>query len=238
MVAQLIRLLVRLKLTLLRNSLRTSTSQRIATIVGALVALLLTTTGTLLLALLRVVDASWAAFGVVAGGSLLVLGWGLVPLLVSGVDETLDPARFALLPLRARQLAPGLLLSGVLGIPGVATSVLALGTLITWSRAPLPELLAIPSALLGVLTCVLMSRLLTTAAARVLAARRSREVGTVVAVLLMSSLGLWPTLLSQGRLRPADAAALVDVLGWTPLGLPWAGPADAATGHPARAVVR
>ena len=35
---------------------------------------------------------------------------------------------YALLPLRARQLAPGLLVAGVVGIPGAATTVLAAAT--------------------------------------------------------------------------------------------------------------
>ena len=38
------------------------------------------------------------------GGGLLVLGWLLLPLVFFGVDETLDPARFALLPLPRRTL--------------------------------------------------------------------------------------------------------------------------------------
>ena len=231
-------LLIRLKLTLLRNSLRTSTSQLVGLLVGAAMALALTVAGVAALVALRWVDAGWAAFGVVTGGSVLVLGWGLVPLLVSGVDETLDPARFALLPVRARELTPGLLVAGVIGVPGAATSVLALATIVTWSRAPLPLLLALPAAAVGVLTCVLVSRLLTTAAARLLAARRARELGGVVALLLVASIGIWPTLLSGQDLGASSADDVTAVLGWTPLGLPWAAPADAATGHPGRGVLR
>jgi ABC-2 type transport system permease protein len=231
-------LLISLKISLLRGSLRTSLSQRIGLLVGALFALAITLAGILALIALRFADATWAAFAVVTGGSAIVLGWAVVPLLISGVDETLDPARFALLPLRARQIAPGLLLAGLVGNPGVATSALAVVTVVTWSRAPLPLLLAVPAAVVGVLTCVLISRLLTTAAARLLAARRSREIGTVIAVLLMSSIGIWPSVLSRQRFTVVDAAQVTVVLGWTPFGLPWAPPADAATGHPARALIR
>ena len=42
---------------------------------------------------------------------MLTLGWLLMSLLVFGVDETVDPAKFALLPVRARELLPGLLVS-------------------------------------------------------------------------------------------------------------------------------
>jgi ABC-2 type transport system permease protein len=231
-------LLISLKISLLRGALRTSLSQRIGLIIGALFALSCAAGGVVLLIALRVVDAAWASFGVIVGGSVLVLGWAVVPLLVSGVDETLDPARFALLPLSARQLAPGLLITGLIGLPGAATSLLAVATLITWTRGPLPLLLAVPAAALGVLTCVLVSRLLTTAAARLLAARRAREVGTVIMVLLVSSTGIWPAVLSHQDFSAPDAARIADVLAWTPLGLPWAAPADAATGHLARGLIR
>ena len=44
--------------------------------------------------------------------SALTLGWLLMSLLVFGVDETVDPAKFALLPVRAGELLPGLLAAG------------------------------------------------------------------------------------------------------------------------------
>ena len=238
MAPHLTRLLVGLKLSLLRNGWRTSLGQRIGMVVGALFGAGTALFGVIAVLALRAADPGWAAFGVLVGGSVLVLGWALVPVLVSGVDETLDPARFALLPLRARRLAPGLLVAGLIGVPGVVTSLLALATIVTWSRGVAPVLLAVPAAVVGVLTCVMVSRLLTTAAARLLAARRSREVGTIITVLLLSTLGLWPTLLSSRSWSVTEADQITEILGWTPLGLPWAAPADAATGHLARGLLR
>src|SRR2546430_17468214 len=55
-------------------------------------------------------------------GTALVLGWLFLPLLFFGVDETLDPARFALLPLPRRTLAVGMLAAACVGIPGNATA--------------------------------------------------------------------------------------------------------------------
>ena len=239
----MIGLMIRLKLTLIRNSWRVSIGQRIGLVVGGLFGLWAAGLGVVLMLALRfAADDTWAAFGTLVAGSLLVLGWSVVPILVSGVDETLDPARFALLPLRARQLAPGLLVAGLIGVPGIVTSLVALASLVTWSRGVLPLLLAVPAAALGVLTCVLASRLLTTAAARLLAARRSREMGAVLTVLLLSTIGVWPALLSHrmaGRSFSADdATRIADVLGWLPFGLPWAAPGDAATGHAVRGVIR
>ena len=42
------------------------------------------------------------------GGAAVVLGWLFLPLVFFGVDESLDPARFALLPLTRRTLIAGL----------------------------------------------------------------------------------------------------------------------------------
>jgi ABC-2 type transport system permease protein len=231
-------LLISLKVHLLRGSLRGSLSQRIGLAVGALTGLGAALAGVAALIGLRFADPDVAAVVVVVGGAALVLGWGLVPLLVSGVDETLDPARFALLPLRARQMVPGLVLAGLVGVPGAVTALVALATVITWWRGVLPALLALPAAVLGVLTCVVTSRLLTTAAARLLSTRRFKEIGAAITVLLMSSLGLWPTLIAHGTLTLSDLEAGVAGLGWTPMGLAWAVPADAATGQPGRALVR
>lgn len=234
----MVALLISLKLRLLRGSLRGSVSQQIGLAFGALTGLGAALAGVTGLVALRFVDPDVAAAVVVAGGTVLVIGWGVVPLLVSGVDETLDPARFALLPVRARRLVPGLLLAGLVGIPGTVTVLVAAATVVTWWRGPLAVVAALPAAALGVLTCVVTSRLLTTAAARLLSTRRFREVGAAVAVLLLASLGLWPTLLSQGDLRGQDVLTALTALGWTPPGLAWAAPADVATGHPGRGLIR
>jgi ABC-2 type transport system permease protein len=231
--------LISLKLHLLRGSLRGSLSQQIGLVIGILCGLsAVGICGTGLVAL-RFVEPDVAHLTVVTAGSLLVLGWVVVPLLIAGVDETLDPARFALLPVPARRLVPGLLLSGLLGVPGIVTSLLSAATLVTWARGPLPLLLAVPSALLGTVTCVLGARLVTTAACRMLSSRRFRETGAALAVLGLASVGLLPLLLPADDARAYERVATVlAALGWTPMGLAWAGPGDAATGHLGRGVLR
>ena len=64
----------------------------------------------------------------------LTVGWLLMSMLVFGVDETIDPAKFALLPVRASELLPGLLVAGLISAPGVATVLVAVGLVITWAR--------------------------------------------------------------------------------------------------------
>ena len=45
--------------------------------------------------------------------------WAVLSLIATGVDSTLDPARFSVLPLRAAELARGLLAAALTGIPAV-----------------------------------------------------------------------------------------------------------------------
>ena len=73
-------------------------------------------------------------------------------LLVFGVDETVDPARFALLPVRARELLPGLLAAALVGVPGVATVLMGLGLVVTWARSPLLTAAALVAMPLGVVS--------------------------------------------------------------------------------------
>ena len=65
-----------------------------------------------------------------------VLGWWLVPLVATGVDSTLDPQRFVTYAVPQRQLLTGLALAGVVGVPGLVTALLRLGTVVPWSRGP------------------------------------------------------------------------------------------------------
>lgn len=234
----MVALLVSLKLRLLRGSLRGSLSQRIGLILAALGGLGLGLSGAAGMVALRWAPADLASAVLVPAGTVLVTGWAVVPLLISGVDQTLDPARFALLPVSSRRLVPGLLLAGLVGVPGLATALVAAATVVTWSRGVVPVLLAIGSAAVGLLMCVLASRLTTTAAARVISSRRFRELGTVLSVVLLTAFALWPLLLDEHDVDYDQVEAVYAALGWTPMGLAWAAPADAATGHLWRGVAR
>ena len=55
-------------------------------------------------------------------GSVLVLGWWVVPLVSFGVDATVDPARFVTFTIPRRSMLLGLAIGAVIGIPGVVTA--------------------------------------------------------------------------------------------------------------------
>jgi ABC-2 type transport system permease protein len=231
--------LVRLKLSLLRNSLRRDVWRLVGTLLAlawGLLAGLVVAAG---LVLLRGVGTELAGAAVTVGGGLLLAGWVLVPLLAFGVDETLDPARFATLPLRQRELVPGLLLAGLVGVPGLVTAVVALATVATWSRGVVPAAVACAAAVLATLTCVAASRAATAAASGLLTSRRTREVGASVGVLVVMFAGLGPTLLRDSGFDVLGSLpAVAEVLGWTPLGWLWSAPWDAAEGRAGAAALK
>ncbi len=228
--------LLRLKLTLLRNGLRRSPWQLVGLAIGGLYALGIVGALVVALVVLRQESNELAQTAVVLGGSAAILGWGLIPVAVSSVDMTLDPARFTTFAVPMRQLLAGLALGGLIGIPGVATALVALATVGTWSRGLFPAAAALAGAVLGVLTCVVLSKVVTTATASLAASRRFKDVSGVVFMVPLILLGPIVAGISQGI--TASAAFLPDLartLAWTPLGAAWSLGGDADAGLPGEA---
>ena len=179
-----------LKLTLMGNTFRRSVWQTIGMIVAALYAL-----GTVGLLIAAVVglgffgDPAWAGLAITLGGALAVLGWWIIPIFAFGVDATLDPHRFTTFAIPRRTLLAGLAVAGLVSVPGIATVLLALGASFAWLLQPGVLLVSLVGAVLGVATCVLGSRAITTVLAPVLESRRYREVVTILALVLVMTIG-------------------------------------------------
>ncbi|THJ66215.1 transporter [Arthrobacter echini] len=231
--------LLRLKLTLLRNSLRRSTAQLVGVVLGGLYGLGLLSLIVVGLILLGSQDLELIRTILVIGGSATVLGWIVIPIAVSGIDMTLDPARFVTFTIPMRQLLAGLVLGGLVGVPGIVTLIAALAQVITWIRYPAAALMALVCGLLAVLLCVVASRFVTTAVSSLTGSRRFKDVNGIVAFLPLFFLGPIIAGLAAGfQSAPGFAERLADVLAWTPFGALWAAPADVAAGDPGLAVVR
>ncbi|WP_285319915.1 transporter [Pseudarthrobacter sp. lyk4-40-TYG-27] len=231
--------LLRLKLTLLRNGLRRSPWQLVGMAIAGLYALGLVAMLVIALVLLRNAGTGTAHTAVVLGGSAAVLGWGVIPVVASATDMTLDPARFTTFAIPMRQLLAGLALGGLIGIPGLATTLVALATVATWSRGVLPALAALVGACLGVMTCVVLAKVVTTATAGLAASRRFKDISAIAFMVPLVLLG--PIVAAVGRGVSASTGFLPDVAGtlsWTPLGAPWALGGDVAAGRPAAAAVK
>jgi ABC-2 type transport system permease protein len=236
MVAQLLGL----RLQLLANGFRRSVWQLLgivlATAAGVGLVLLV---GSGLIAL-RLAEDDLTRNVLVLAGSFVVLGFVLLPL-VFGVDDDMDPRRFALVGFPQRRLSTGLLLAALVSVPSVVILILSALTVVTWSRGTIPFLLSVLSAVLVVATCVLAARVTTALASLLLATRRSREltgvIGTLVLVLLAPAVILLSSVdwTRDGVRVLADAA---EVVSWTPFGAVWSVPGDAAMGDVAGVLLK
>lgn len=236
MVAQLLRL----KLRLLGNTFIRSPWQLVGLIIGVLYGLATSAVVVLGLVGLRLVDTAIAGPVAIVFGTILTLGFLLVPL-AFGVDDTLDPRRFALFGIPTAELSRALAVSALVSVPSVVLIAISIAQVATWSRGAAPVLFALASAVLIVATCVLGARVSTSIAAFVLSSRRARDVTGFVAivaiVLLSPAIAL---LLTVDWIRDGIAVfqSLSETFGWTPLGAAWAMPAAAASGDLGGAVVR
>jgi ABC-2 type transport system permease protein len=226
-------LLIRLKLTLLRNSLRRSVWRTVGLIIAAVYGLGVVVLAIAGLVALRFTSVALTADVTVVAFGLLTLGWLLMSLLVFGVDETVDPTKFALLPVRAQQLMPGLFVAGLIGTPGVATILVAAGLVATWARTLPLTLAAVVAFPLGVATCFLLSRAATAALASLLASRRFRDLAVVLLALLGAGFAIGGNLLGSLAERGFvemrwTLTAIARAVSWTPFGWAWSIPADVA----------
>ncbi|WP_394769020.1 hypothetical protein [Lacisediminihabitans sp.] len=229
-----------LKLRLLANIFRRSPMQVIGIVIGLAYGL-----GTAALVVvgflaLRFADVAFATSVSVTLGSLIVLGFLLVPL-AFGTDDTLDPRAFSLLGVPTTRLAAGLALSALIGVPALAIAIIAIAQVFTWSRDPFAAFLALVGAVVIVATCVLGARVTTSVAAFLLATRRAREATGLIALLVIVSFSPVVVLLAtvdwaRDGLRVLRSVAAV--AGWTPLGAVWSAPAEAAAGEPGLALAK
>ncbi|MFF1879401.1 transporter [Leifsonia sp. NPDC058230] len=231
--------LVRLRLLVLRNSFRRSTGQLVAVIIGAVYGAI---------ALVAIIGAlfSFNLLGVpelrtiiVVAGSALILGWVIIPLLTSGVEQTLDPSHLAVYPIPLNQLLLGILLSGIVGIPGAVTTIAALATAGSWLRMPGIALIALVTGAIGAVTCVVASRAVTSISAGLASGRRFKEASGLLILIPLILAGPIIIGITQSIRNSAEGLpGIAEALSWTPLGAIWAVPSSVALGDPLGALLR
>ena len=195
-------LIVRLRLAMWRTAMSRSALQLTSSIVGGLAAL--TVVGILGPALVLLAGQPVRITALVVPlFTVATLMWAVLSLIATGVDSILDPARFAVLPLRAHELARGLLAAALTGIPALMLCCLALAQVGAWAASPATAAAALLAAVLGVLTAVLLSRAVTSALARVMTTRFGRILVAEVIDAITMPLDL-PQCGMSGRGGPMD----------------------------------
>ncbi|MEV6326251.1 transporter [Streptomyces sp. NPDC051909] len=214
--ASLTSVFVRLKLSLLKNGLKQS-GGRTAAYVASIVVSALFAAG-MMLAFLLLRGSADAALVTVLIAGVLALSWTVMPLFVPSGDETLDPSRLTMLPLRPRPLVRALLVASLVGVGPVLTLCLAIGSALALAHGPAgvgAAVLAVPLLVVG---CVALSRSVAAANVRLLTSRKGRDLavlsGLVIAVgMQLVNFGA-QRLSRAGGLSSLEPAA--DLVGWLP----------------------
>ncbi|MCX4526464.1 MULTISPECIES: transporter [unclassified Streptomyces] len=180
--ASLTPVFVRLKLSLIKNGLKGSSKRKAAYVSSLVFALVVGFFVTLGLAMLH--GNAHAGTVVVLLAALLALGWAFVPLFFPSGDETLDPSRLVMLPLRPRPLVRALFASSLVGIGPLFTLCLAAGSAIAVARGPVGALAAVLAAPLLLLGCVALARAVATANIRLLTSRKGRDLAVLSGLLI------------------------------------------------------
>ncbi|MFH8490688.1 transporter [Streptomyces longisporoflavus] len=206
---------VRLKLSLLRNGLHQSTGRRAAYIASVVAALLVAALQ--LLGLIALRGNEHAATVSVLLTAVLALGWAVMPLFFPSGDETLDPTRLVMLPLRPRPLVRALLVASLVGIGPLFTLCLALGAVISLAHGAAAAVTGVLAIALTLLICVALARTVAAANIRLLTSRKGRDLavlsGLVIAVGAQV-VNFGAQRLGSSGLSQLDPAA--DVVRWIP----------------------
>lgn len=226
--------LVSLKLRYVLASFKQSTwvivgiSFGILYLLGAIIAL-----GAIYIGLSAVPELHQAAINItVFIGIILSLGWTLIPILVTGLDGTLDESRFVLFPITPKDLQKGQFLSGFIGLPGLATLVLVFLGVLGYLSRPVLILLYLPCALLGLATLMALARVANLVGAYL---HRNPRINTITTIILAIFLMLSGVILSTSIIYIAEhldqTLANLAILNYTPFGAAFAIPAYAASGN-------
>jgi ABC-2 type transport system permease protein len=235
------RLLVQLKLRLLGNALRASTGAQVAFILSTVCAAIVAVGVFYLLSILRGSGIAAADLTTVIF-TMFALAWLILPLVVFGLDSTLDPATLALYPIRTRPLAVGLLAASATGAWPAATLVGLLGVIVGLAHGALGVLVALVAVVLQVLFCITLARFVTTGLAGALRSRRGKDFAALLIIPIFAAyegfIQIVPKLASEGALTASSFGGVDLWLRWTPPGLAVHAIWDASTGHPGTAFLR
>ncbi|MFD8725221.1 transporter [Streptomyces sp. NPDC059629] len=206
---------VRLKLSLLRNGLRQSGGRRAAFVASAVVALLFGVLQLLGLVLLR--GHAHADAVAVLVTAVLALGWAFMPLFFPSGDETLDPTRLVMFPLRPRPLVRALLAASLVGIGPLFTLLLLVGCAVSVAHGAAGYGVAVVAVALALLVCVALARAVAAANVRLLTSRKGRDLavlsGLVIAVgAQLVNFGAR----SLGSAGLGELAPVADAVRWLP----------------------
>lgn len=174
------------------------------------------------LATARLLDEADASDTLILFASSMALGWIFGPILMGGVDETIDPTRLALLPMRPSERFVLQFAAAMSGAGPLAAVIgLTLGLLIGHTGIGLSLVVAPLGGMLTVLLAVGMARAVAALLTLAQRSRTGRDFAILLASLIAGALFVMAQL--AGNFDDAAGARIIDILQWAP----WAWPARA-----------
>ncbi|MFF7990045.1 transporter [Kitasatospora xanthocidica] len=169
-----VRALVALKLRLLRNGLRRSPGRTAVYVIGGVVGLAFAAGIAVAMAAMNGRFAGSGDAGVMLLG-VLTLGWAALPLFLFSSDESADPTRLTMLPLRPGPLLRGSLLAALIGPGPLINLVLVTGAVLAGADGGGSAAVAVAGVPLAVFCLVTLSRAVAAGNARMLSSRRGKD---------------------------------------------------------------
>jgi len=166
--------------------------------------------------------------------AVIALGWLVVPVLITGLDDSLDPRRFASLGVSARRLMPGMTVSAFLTLPALFFAYVFLTLATTWRYDGRALAVACVGALVVLAMVVFSARLAVAWVTRLLQSRHARAV--VLGLVVLGGLVVTPiayALVTEGldTVLNIDVPALLETIRYLPIGMPSVAPRYAADGQ-------
>ncbi len=211
------RVFARLKLILLRNGLKGSLRTRVGTVAMALGSVI----GGFFAARSFVTDAgqgplAWSR-SLVPGFTMIFLAWVFGPLLLGGIDDTLDPRRLSLLPLRTGEMIRGIAIGAFIGFLPLGTTIALTGVVVGFATSPTATVVVVVAVLCQLALVFSAGRLLSAVLAWVSRSRKGRDVGVLIASLTAAV--LWLATQSLNTLEDEQVDRVNSWLQWTPPGM-------------------
>lgn len=151
--------------------------------------------------------------------SSMAMGWVFGPVLIGGVDETIDPTRLALLPMSATERYVVQLAAALSGAGPMAAMVgLVVGLTLGQASFGVSVVIVPVAALAAVLMMVGSARALASVLAIAQRSRNGRDAAVLLAALAGGSLFTMAQL--SRRVLDTGRSVLIDILSWLPFAWP------------------
>ena len=212
----LTRVFVGIKLSILRNSFVRDRRLRLGMTVITILAVVGAGAGFWRFFTQGHASSAEASHAMVLSFTLLFGAWVFGPIVMGGVDDTLDPTRLALLPIRRDEMRRGLVAASLTGHIPVATVIALLGAIVGFARLSMGGFLVVMAVVMELLLALGAARALAVGLAHTSRSRKGRDVSVV-----MASLGgsvLWLGTQSVRLLSTSQYEQAIRVMRWLPAG--------------------